>query len=858
MCLPGGVTACVGRERDETDFLERTKTTMKATHFIFLFSCVMLLAVSAVCLADAAMEAKIDDLISKLTFEEKIQMLSGDKTGFAGEGVERLGIPSLRMADGPVGVRIGEATMLPVSTNLAATWDVDLARQYGIVLAQETKAKGRHVILGPCICIHRMPLSGRNFESYGEDPYLTSRIAVPYIQGVQSQDIVATAKHYAVNDQEWERHNVDVLVDERAMREIHLPAFEASVKEAGVYAIMNSYNLVNGQHASENRHLLTEILKEEWGFEGLVMSDWGSVYSAVDAANNGLDLEMPNGLWFGDKLVEAVRAGQVSESVIDDKIRRQLRVRFKAGVFDNPTPAVNEAAVRDPRHQRFARKVAADSMVLLKNENTVLPLKKSAIHSIAVIGPNGNVARTGGGSSRVNPWKAVSPFDGIRQLAGAKVDVRFAVGTRTDLDGAKPIDGACLKTPDGKAGLLGHYYNQPSFDGTPVMARVDSQVDFQFGGGKPDERMNADNFAIRWTGQLIPRQSGTHLLGVSSDDGSFLYLDGKQIIDNGGDHGNQLKTCKVDLEAGKAYQIRVDFIEHGGDATIRLGWKEPDAVRVDRDLQEAVALAKASDVAIVCVGNNAALESEGGDVSSFKMDGKQDALVQAIAAANPRTIVFLNGGTPIYLGDWLDEVEGVIAGFYPGQEGGTALAGILFGNVNPSAKLPFSYIQKKSETYAFDGYMDPSLKMPYKEGVFVGYRYYDTNGIDPLFEFGYGLSYTTFQYSGLKVKKTGDMDYDVSVKVKNTGKAAGAEVVQLYVSPPKSKVERPVKELKGFDKVELKPGETKTVKMSLNARSFQYYDVDQKDWAADAGDYQILIGASSRDIKLKKTIRLKP
>ena len=829
------------------------------TNKAVIFLTVMLLAgLLAPCYGDEAMEAKINDLLNKLTFEEKIQMLSGDRTRFNGEGVERLGIPKIKMADGPVGVRAGESTALPVSVNLGASWDINLARRYGKILAEETKAKGKHVILGPCICIHRFPLSGRNFENYGEDPYLTSRITVNYIEGVQGENVIATAKHYAANDQEWERHNVDILVDERALREIHLPAFEVAVKEAGVYAIMNSYSLVNGWHASESKHLLTEILKDEWGFDGIVMSDWGSVYSAVEAANNGLDLEMPNGKWFGDELVAAVKDGKVSEATIDDKIRRNLRVRFKAGVFANPDPKEDDSVIRSEAHQTFALEAAAKSMILLKN-NAALPLEKSKIKKIAVIGPNANVARTGGGgSSRVRPWHTVSPLDGIKNLAGSDVEVLYSEGIEVGQAGYEPIPNECLKTGDAdEKGLRGEYFNNTSFEGQPGRVRVDSEINFTYRNGRPTEGIDRDNFSIRWTGVLVPRTSGMHTLGIASDDGSMLYLDDALTIDNGGAHGEIMKTCRKELVAGKAYPIRLEYTELTSGASVKLLWKEPGTMDSETLLKQAITMAAESDAAIVCVGNTYRRESEGGDISSFEMEGDQDKLVKAVAAANPKTIVVLSGGTPIYVGAWLDEVEGLIAAMYPGQEGGQALAQILFGEVNPSAKLPFSYIQKKSDTYAFDGYQDKSLKMPYKEGVFVGYRWYDKHDIKPLFEFGYGLSYTTFEYSDLKVKKDGKLEYTVSATIKNTGKRAGQEAVQLYVGAPKSKVNRPLKELKGFAKVALEPGQSKTVQMKLDPRSFQYYDVDAKDWAADSGTYQVLLGASSRDIRLKTTVEVK-
>ena len=806
-----------------------------------------------------AMESEIDELLGQMTLAEKVKLLNGDESGFNAQGLERLGIPRIRTADGPVGVRGSEATAFPSSVNLAASWDVNLARRYGQMLAEETKAKGKHVILGPCICIHRFPLSGRNFENYGEDPFLTSRIAVSYIEGVQGQGVIATAKHFAVNDQEWERHNVDVLVDERALREIHLPAFEYAVKEADVYAVMCAYNVINGHHASENKHLLSEILKDEWGFDGVLMSDWRSVYSTVEAANHGLDLEMPHAKWFGEKLLEAVKAGRVSEATINDKVRRLLRVRFKGEIFKNPDLKENPQVIRSDLHREFALEAAQKSMVLLKNKG-VLPLGQASLQKIAVIGPNAKIARTGGGgSSLVKPWRVVTPYDGIVNGVEGHVEVCFAVGTDDELGFMKPIPSQCLRVGGSQNnGLQGEYYNNTSFQGKPDLVRLDKEIDFSYEKNTPAEGINCDNFSVCWTGTLIPRESGRHVLGIASDDGSKLYLDDKIVIDNSGNHAETLKTCEMKFIANKPYSIRLEYSEATGDAAMKLVWIEPGMFTLikDKKLTEAIALAKESDVAIVCVGNNAKQEQESIDLPSFKMAGEQDRIVQAIAAVNPRTIVVLSGGTPVDTSAWLGDVEGLILAMYPGQEGGQALADILFGRVNPSGKLPFSYIQSRSETYAFDGYQDPSLKMPYHEGVFVGYRYYDTKGIDPLYEFGYGLSYTTFEYSGLEIEKIGTLDYLVSATIKNTGGKAGAEIVQLYISPPESKVQRPVKELKAFAKVSLEAGESKMIHMTLNPRSFQYYDVQAKDWAFDAGRYEILLGASSRDIRQRKEIEI--
>ena len=805
--------------------------------------------------AASTAESRIEQWLQQMTLEEKISLLGGDATGFNAPGIERLGIPPIRMSDGPVGVRAGESTAWPVSINMAATWDPALIQRYGEALAEEVLAKGKTCILGPCVGIHRFPLGGRNFESFGEDPWLSSRIAVGYIRGVQSRGVIATVKHFACNDQEWERTNVDAIVDERALREIHLVPFEAAVREAGVWAVMSSYNLINGRHASENRILLTDILKGDWKFPGLVMSDWVSVYSTVDAANAGLDLEMPHPVWFGEKLLAAVRAGQVSTQTIDDKVRRHLRARLAMGLFDHPAPAPDPSVIQSGAHQALALEIAQKSIVLLKNDG-VLPLRKDAVKRIALIGPNAVKARTGGGgSSQVQPWRRVSPLDGLRRLLGPGVEIVTAEAV--NLDPFKParLPPELLRTPDGRSrGLLGAYFNNPDFAGAPVFTRVDPAIDFDFSIAGPDTRIGRNDFSIRWTGTLTVTQSRKYKLSVSSDDGSRLSVDGKLLVDNWGAHGELALAGEIFLEAGRPYPLKLEYNQLGGDASVRLGWKDPADTTPEPTIAEAVAAAQGADVAIVCVGNTASQEGEGADVRDFLLSGGQDELVRAVAAANPNTIVVLNGGVPFRVKDWLGGVRALVAAFYPGQEGGDALAQILFGDVNPSGKLPFSYIQEKAESPAFAGYQDAGLKAPYREGIFVGYRYYEKNGIAPLFPFGYGLSYTAFRYDHLQVTKTGDWTCAATVEVTNTGGRAGEEVVQLYVGQDHPSLPRPLKELKAFAKVALQPGETRTVTLTLGPRAFQFYDPKAGGWVAGHDGFTIDVGASSRDIR--QTARL--
>jgi beta-glucosidase len=803
-------------------------------------------------------ETRIDDLLPRMTLAEKIAMLSGDKTGFNASGVERLGIPPIRMSDGPVGVRTGVATAWSASVNMAASWDTNLIYNYGIALAEEIKAKGKNCILGPCVGIHRFPLNGRNFESFGEDPFLSARMAVNYIQGVQSQNVIATVKHFACNDQEWERTHVDSVVDERALREIHLPAFEAAVTEGKVRAVMSAYNIVNGQHCSENKHLLSDILKGDWGFNGIVMSDWVSVHSAIAAANNGLDLEMPHPVWFGEKLLEAIQSGQVSEQTIDDKIRRLLRVRFESGLFENPSPKPDESVVRSAAHRELALEMAQKSMVLLKNDG-LLPLSKDKLKTIAFIGPAANVARTGGGgSSNIRPWGKVSPLAGMKKLLGDRVKIQFAEGVNIDPVKAITVTSEFLLAPDGtNHGLLGEYFGNPDFKGEPLFTRVDPKIDFECTNNtSPDPRLQPTDYSIRWTGKLAPPRTQKYFLAITSDDGSRLYLDGKMVVDNWGAHGMAQKSCALNLEAGREYDVRIDYYQEGGDAGMRFGWRDPKDNTPGPTIAEAVATARGADAVVLCVGNTSDTEGEGNDVADFKMTGAQDELVRAVLQANSNTVVVVWGGVPVLMKHWLPEAKAVVAALYPGQEGGTALAQILTGEINPSGKLPFSYIQERSEAPGFAGYKDPGLKVNYSEGVFVGYRYYDQNGIKPLFPFGHGLSYTTFKYDNLRIKKTGPAACEVAFDVKNTGPVAGAETAQLYVGPRHPPVPRPVRELKGFARIQLAPGETRTVTIPLGERAFEFFDPQKNQWTLAAGTFDVFIGASSRDLRLSHDVNI--
>jgi beta-glucosidase len=702
----------------------------------------------------APVEQRVADLLRRMTLDEKVAMLAG--AGWM-ESMpnQRLGIPSIKMSDGPLGVRSWagtsaetskaktsvETTSFPAGAAMAATWDPALVRREGRVIGEEVKAFGRDMILGPTVNIARQPLWGRNFEGYGEDPYLAGRLAVGYIQGVQSQGVIATVKHFDANNQEFERHRIDETISERALHEIYFPAFKAAVQQGGVWAVMSAYNKVNGLYCAENPYLLRDTLDKAWRFQGFVISDWGSTYSTAPTVNAGMDLEMPGGqpmrVWLarpatqrdgnGDgwltpsKLQAAVKAGKISEATIDNNAGRILRVIFESGIFDHQHVATD--IVDTPAQRAVARAAATESIVLLKNEGDLLPLSASKIHSIAVIGPNAAVARTGGGgSSLVRPKYAIAPFDGIRERAGSGIEVSYGLGAA--MEGGNE------------------------------------------GGNSPAER-----------------------------------------------------------EKARA---------------------------------EAAALAAKADVAVVVVGNAPWIESEGHDRKSMELPAGQDELIEAVAKANKNTIVVINAGSPVAM-PWVDHVPAILDMWYGGQEGGHGIAAVLFGDANPSAKLPVTFPKSWKDSPAYGHYPGTNLHVDYAEGIYVGYRWFDTRHVEPLFPFGYGLSYTKFAYSDLDVtpaKVTPDEPVHVSLRVRNTGPRAGTEIVELYVHDVESSIDRPEQELKGFERVSLAPGESKIVRMTLDKSALSFWSPATKGWVAEPGAFEVRVGASSRDIRLRASFDL--
>ncbi|MFK4330063.1 beta-glucosidase [Bacillus sp. RC240] len=662
------------------------------------------------------MKRDIKKIISQMTLEEKASLCSG-LDFWNTKGIERLGIPSIMVTDGPHGLRkqaegadhLGiynsiPATCFPSAVGLASTWNKELIKQVGVVLGEECQAENVGVLLGPGANIKRSPLCGRNFEYFSEDPYLSSQMAANHVKGVQSQGVGTSLKHFAANNQEHRRMSVDAIVDERTLREIYLASFEDVIKEAQPWTVMSAYNKVNGEYASENNYLLNDILKDEWGFEGFVVSDWGAVNERVASIANGLELEMPSSFGIGEKkIVDAVNCGELAVEKLDQAAERLLYIIFKA--YDNQ---LENAVYSKDAHHQLAREVASESMVMLQNEASILPLKKEG--TVAVIGGFAKQPRfQGGGSSHINSTNLESILEEIETVSGEKTNILFAQG----------------------------------YD-------------------------------------------------IASDDVNESMVN------------------------------------------------------------EAKKIAERADTAVLFVGLPDRYESEGFDRKHLQMPENHVQLIEAIAEVQSNIVVVLSNGAPIEM-PWIGKVKGILEGYLGGQALGGAIADILFGDANPSGKLAETFPKVLSDNPSYLNFPGEGDKVEYKEGVFVGYRYYDAKNIEPLFPFGFGLSYTNFEYSNLSINKKEITDTDtvsISVNVKNTGSIAGKEIIQLYIKDVESSMTRPEKELKGFEKVELQPGEEKTVSFTLNKRAFAYYNVELKDWHVETGEFEILVGKSSKEIVL--------
>jgi len=807
--------------------------------------------------ADADVDKRANALLARMTLDEKIDYLGG-ADGFYIRAVPRLGLPAFRMADGPFGVRnVGPSTTYAAGIALAASWNPALVAAVGAAIGHDARARGVHVMLAPGVNIYRAPMCGRNFEYFGEDPFLAARTAVAYIEGLQSQGVSATVKHFLGNNSEVDRHHTSSDIDPRTLREIYLPAFEAAIKEAHVGAVMTSYNLVNGAHMTENGPLVDGLLKKEWGFDGVVMSDWDATYDGVAAAQAGLDVEMPAGTFMNRAtLLPAIQAGKLSVATIDDKVRRILRTAIRFGWLDRPAADLGASLYNEPA-RATALEAARESLVLLKNDRGLLPLDRAKVKTIALIGPDAYPAvPVGGGSAQVRPLAAVSFVQGLADhLRGsATVLVHHGVPTLAEI-----FDSTDWLTAPagGQRGLEAEYFDDPALGGTPALVRVDEHVSFAW--DKPNYWPTGPRkqSSARWTGAYLPATSGEYLFAAFTYglDQYRLYVDGKLVLDRA--RGPQpITTVRLPLKAGKPVAIRFEYQHGDHHARVGLGVRRADTL-VDPAVKE---LARRADAVVVAAGFDPMTESEGYD-RTFELPLGQDELIQAVRAANPRVVVAITSGGGVDMTRFVDRVPAIVQAWYPGQEGGTALAEVLFGDVNPSGKLPVTFERSFQDSAVRDSYYPDAHKhITYQEGVFVGYRHFDRAKKKPLFPFGHGLSYTRFTYGALAISPAavaGDGPVTVSFDVTNAGGRRGAEVAQVYVGERRPPVPRPPKELKGFAKVDLAPGQTKHVQVTLDRRAFSFYDPAAKSWRAQPGTFDVLVGSSSRQIELTGTVSLR-
>jgi beta-glucosidase len=800
-------------------------------------------------------DARAESLLKKLTLEEKIDLLGG-QDNFYIRANEKIGLPRLRMADGPVGVRnYGPSTVFG-GIGLAASWDPDLANRIGAMIGSDARARGVHFMLGPGVNIYRAPLNGRNFEYFGEDPFLSSRTAVAYITGMQSQGVSATIKHFMGNNSEFDRHNTDSIIDERTMQEIYLPVFEAAVKEAHVGSIMDSYNLTNGVHMTQNGYLNTDVAKKEWGFSGVMMSDWDATYDAVAAANGGLDLEMPSGKFMNrEKLLPAIKAGTVTEATIDDKVRRILRTAIRFGWLDrdqtDPSmPLLNLAG------KGATLEAARAGMVLLKNDDNILPLEKGSIRTIAVIGPDAYPAQPGGGgSAEAKPFTQVSYLEGVVNYIGAGAKVFYLPGIPTLEEMAKQTEFT-TEAAGGTKGVKAEFFNNLDLSGSPSITRYDKTVHYV----PARNEGGVDNpVSIRWSGYFTPSTPGNYLAfvqGPGENGGYRLYIDKKIVIDNWTQWYAFVGEASISLAAGP-HQVELEYrVKSGwGKTTANLGIVRPETLVS----AESKTLAARADAVIIAAGFDADTEGESGD-RMFRLPPGQDELINQIVAANKKTIVVLTSGGGVDMSAWVDHVPALIEAWYPGQEGGDALSEIIFGEYNPSGRLPISMERRWEDNPVHDSYHPKAqgTKVEYTEGIFVGYRHFDKSTTKPLFPFGYGLSYTSFEYKNLAISApTSDQHVDVTFSVTNTGSRVGTDVAEVFVGDRHAPVPRPIKELKGFSKVNLAPGETKTVTVKLDPRAFSYYDLGKHAWTITPGDFDLFVARSAADIRLTGKVTLR-
>lgn len=776
--------------------------------------------------------AKAKTIVSKMTLEEKIDYMGGDKDGFSVRAIPRLGLPAVKMADGPQGMRNNvRSTLYPCGILSAASWNRDLVHRVGNALGTDFHSYGIGFLLGPGVNIYRAPMNGRNFEYFGEDPYLASETALAYVLGVQEKGVIATIKHFALNNQEWDRHKISSNADERTMEEIYFPTFRKAIEKGRVGAVMNSYNLVNGIHASANPWLLRTKLRDEWGFRGVLMSDWGSTYgNGFESAMGGLDLEMPHGDFMNrTTLLPLVKNGVLPEAVIDEHVQHIVQTLLAFNLLDKPLPVTHPKDSDWPGSRQTALDMAREGIVLLKN-NGALPLKGTT----AVLGPNADIIVKGGGSGEVNPFHAVTLWQGLHKA-----------------DRKAQLISNSLWMPQIALTWKAQYFANKELKGQPVLEREEKELNQHWTTDAPDASMKHTDFSARWTTHYTPTADFRAMLTARGDDGFRVFVDGKKVVDVWHDQAVQTRRVMLDLKKGHDYTLVMEYYQKDGDAEAGLSLNTFTPAALSKVL-------KKYDNVVVSVGFNRDTEGEGFD-RPFALDSLQQQLIGIAEASGRKVTVVINSGGGVEMKPWLDKAGAVLMAWYPGQEGGTALAEILTGKRSPSGKLPVSIEARwEDNPDAKSYYANEKTKgrVLYSEGVFTGYRGYDRNGVKPLFPFGFGLSYTTFAYSNLSVSKTGANEVTVSFDVTNTGKRAGKEVAELYVHQQKCSVPRPEKELKGYEKISLKPGEKQRVTIKLDEEAFHFYDVTKHRFVVEPGAFDILVGGSSADLPLKATVNL--
>ncbi len=831
-------------------------------------------------------EVRVRDLLGRMTVEEKVAQLrckwirsEKDVPGPEGSGIlririnhlpplegaklvnrilkvylerSRLKVPPINHNESLHGLLARGSTSFPQSIGLAATFDPALVERIGTVIGKEARARGVRQVLSPVVNIARDVRWGRTQETYGEDPYLSSRIGAAYCRGVGKSKVITTPKHFVANIGDGGRDSNAVSFSPLLLHEIYFPAFQACFREGGALSVMAAYNSVNGRPCSADRWLLTEILRKEMGFKGYVVSDYGSVAgimekhhtadtmldTAVQAVTAGMDVELPNVRYFGKPLLEAARKGILPGDVLDLAVSRVLRVKFRMGVFDRPF--ADEKAVSRltdcPAHQALALEAARKCITLLKNDKGILPLKKD-LSSVAVLGPAaddgrlGNYSRWGG--------KGVSLLEGIREILPSGTKVYYAEGTGEEKPPLPVVPPEYLRPEAGSGvhGLKGEYFKGKKPSGKPAFTRIDPRIRFDFDEKPPGAPLGTDEFFIRWTGILVSPGDGEWNLSLTSDDGVRLWLDGRLLLDSWSDRPATTDYVKVRFEKGRTYRIRIEYYENTGNASVRFGWA-PAGETSDK-LTEAVEAAKKADVAIVAVGIE---EGEGLDRSDLDLPGRQEDLIRAVAALGKPVVVVVYAGSAVTMEDWLDLVDAVVYAWYPGEKGGTALAEVLFGDYDPAGRLPITFPRSVGQCPLYYNYK-PSGR---------GYGYVDLSGA-PRFPFGYGLSYTTFRYSGLKIdpaKPAMGRSVKISFKVRNTGSRKGDEVVQLYLRDVTASLTQPLKSLKRFKRITLDPGEEREVTFVLQPRDLAFYTRACR-LKVEPGEFRVMVGASSADIRLK-------